>query len=145
MVWISVGNRDSNALAELQDLRIAMGPPASGSREVALQLLEQARLDMRDTTLSELNGEEAVGAMRQNRIDTLAREDLHPAMRRLATAVAMNVYEAGGLFHRAGDSPSLRRIVFATVPQSRNTPSTACRCWSGCCRCGGRSFFSEFC
>lgn len=188
VVWIFARNRDINALAELQDLRVAMGPPGSGSREIALKLLEQARLDMKDATFSELTGEEAVRAMLQNRIDVVmmvappespvvrnmlnvpgvrlvnlhksaaiternpnlesrllaqgalgnhqppqditvlttfsslvAREDLHPALKRLATAVAMDVHTAGGLFHKAGDFPSLRRIDFPTAPQSRHT------------------------
>lgn len=122
-----------------------MGPPGRRCREVALQLLEQARLVMWDTALAELNGEKPVRAMRQNQIDMVVHEDLHPAMRRLVTAVAMNVYEAGGLFHRAGDSPSLRRIVFATAPRRAIPSSTACRYWSGCYRCGGCSFLSESC
>ena len=188
VVWIFSRNRDINALAELQDLRVAMGPPGSGSREIALKLLEQARFDTRNATFSELSGEEAVRAMRQNQIDVVmmvappeslivrnmlnvpgvrlvslhksaaiternpnlesrllaegalgnhqppqditvlttssslvAREDLHPALKRLATAVAIDVHTAGGLFHRAGDFPSLRRIDFPIAPQSRNT------------------------
>lgn len=49
----------------------------------------------------------------------VAREDLHPALKRLAIAVAMDVHAGGGLFHRAGDFPSLRRIDFPTAPQAR--------------------------
>jgi TRAP-type uncharacterized transport system substrate-binding protein len=51
----------------------------------------------------------------------VAREDLHPALKRLAIAVAMDVHAGGGPFHRAGDFPSLRRIDFPTAPEARPT------------------------
>jgi hypothetical protein len=49
----------------------------------------------------------------------VARENLHPALKRLAIAVAVEVHTGSGLFHRAGDFPSLRRIDFPTAPQAR--------------------------
>jgi uncharacterized protein len=51
----------------------------------------------------------------------VARQGLHPALKRLATAVTMEVNNTGGLFHRAGDFPSLRRIDFPTAPHTRHT------------------------
>jgi TRAP-type uncharacterized transport system substrate-binding protein len=51
----------------------------------------------------------------------VARQDLHPALKRLAISVAMEVHTDGGLFHRAGDFPSLRRIDFPTAPNTRFT------------------------
>jgi uncharacterized protein len=51
----------------------------------------------------------------------VARQDLHPALKRLAIAVTMEVNNSGGLFHRAGDFPSLRRIDFPTAPYTRYT------------------------
>ena len=51
----------------------------------------------------------------------VAREGLHPALQRLVLAVAVEVHAGGGLFHRAGDFPSLRRIDFPTSPQARET------------------------
>lgn len=50
----------------------------------------------------------------------VARENLHPALKRMALAVAMEVHTGGGMFHRAGDFPSLRRIDFPTAPQARD-------------------------
>lgn len=50
----------------------------------------------------------------------VARDELHPALKRLATAVAMQSHGGGGLFHRAGEFPSLRQIDFPTAPQSRD-------------------------
>ena len=51
----------------------------------------------------------------------VARETLHPALKKLAIAVAMEASNNGGLFHRAGDFPSLRRIDFPTAPMARAT------------------------
>ncbi len=187
-VWIFTRNREIDSLNQLQGLRVAVGPEGSGSRKVALKLLEQARIEMKDLTLSKLTGSAAVQAMRQNQMDVVlmvaspesfavqnmlrlpgiqlanlrksaaiternpylesrllaqgtldtrlpprditllttsasqvAREGLHPALKRLAIAVAMDVHTGGGLFNRAGDFPSLRRIDFPTAPQARDT------------------------
>ncbi len=51
----------------------------------------------------------------------VAREGLHPALKRLAISVAMEVNNKGSLFHRAGDFPSLRRVDFPTAPTARST------------------------
>lgn len=187
-VWIFTRNREIDSLTQLQGLRVAIGPEGSGSRKVALKLLEQARLDTKDLVLSPLTGSTAAQAMRQNQLDVVlmvaatdsfavqnmlslpgiqlvnlrksaaiternpylesrllaqgtldtrlpprdftllttsaslvAREDLHPALKRLAIAVAMETHSGGGLFHRAGDFPSLRRVDFPTAPQARAT------------------------
>ena len=42
----------------------------------------------------------------------VARQDLDPSLKRIATAVAMEVHTQAGAFHRAGDFPSLRRSDF---------------------------------
>jgi uncharacterized protein len=57
----------------------------------------------------------------------VARENLHPALKRLAIAAAMDVNTTGGLFHRAGDFPSLRRIDFPTAPLARATLTNGLR------------------
>lgn len=187
-VWIFTRNREIDSLAQLQGMRFAVGPEGSGSRKVALNLLEQARIENRDLALSPLMGNASVQALRQNLVDAVlmvapsesfavqnmlslpgiqlanlrksaaiternaymeprllaqgtldtklpprdmtllttstslvAREDLHPALKRLALAVAMEVDVGGGLFHRAGDFPSLHRVDFPTAPQARDT------------------------
>jgi TRAP transporter TAXI family solute receptor len=187
-VWVFTRGREIDSLNQLQGLRVAIGPEGSGTRKVALKLLEQARIDARDLTLSPLTSSPAVQALRQNAVDVVfivaapesfvvqnmlilpgihlanirksaaiternpylesrllaqgtldaripprditlltttaslvAREGLHPALKRLAIAVAMDVHAGGGLFHRAGDFPSLRRIDFPTAPQARET------------------------
>ena len=51
----------------------------------------------------------------------VAREGLHPALQRLAVAVAMDVNNKSGLFHRAGDFLSLRRVDFPTASMARHT------------------------
>lgn len=51
----------------------------------------------------------------------VAREELHPALKRLAIAGSAELHTAAGLFHRAGEFPSLRRLDFPSAPQSRPT------------------------
>ena len=51
----------------------------------------------------------------------VARQGLHPALKRLAVAVAMQAHSGGGLLYRAGEFPSLRQIDFPTAPQARAT------------------------
>jgi hypothetical protein len=49
----------------------------------------------------------------------LAREGLHPALKRAVTAVALEVHGEGGPFHRAGEYPTLRASDFPSAPESR--------------------------
>ncbi|MGB4118259.1 MAG: TAXI family TRAP transporter solute-binding subunit [Polaromonas sp.] len=187
-VWLFSINRSITSINQLQGLRVAVGPERSGSRKVALKLFEQAKIDLKDITLSKQTGTDAVRALQQGMVDVVffvasresstvqsllkipgiqlaslaktaaivernpyleasllpqstldvrvpsrdtamltmstslvARQGLHPALKRLATAVTMEVHHAGGLFHRAGDFPSLRRIDFPTAPHTRYT------------------------
>lgn len=82
--------------------------PYLESRLLAMGTLD-TRLPPRDSTLLTTS------------TSLVARDGLHPALQRLAIAVAMEVHAAGGLFHRAGDFPSLRRVDFPTSPQTRDT------------------------
>ena len=66
-----------------------------------------ARIPSRDTTMLTML------------TSLVARESLHPALKRLAIAAIADTNNKGGLFHRAGDFPSLRRIDFPTAPMSR--------------------------
>lgn len=185
-VWLFSRQHDIESLSQLQGLRVAIGPQGSGSRNVALKLLDQARISTGDIKLSDLTANAAVNSLRQGTVDVvllvagadshvvqnmlsvpgiklanlsksaaiternpylesrllphgsldtnmppqdiallttsaslLAREDLHPALKRLSIAVAAEVHAGSGIFHRAGDFPSLRRIDFPTSPQTR--------------------------
>ena len=69
----------------------------------------QARIPARDTTMLTMSA------------SLVAREALHPALKSLAVAVAMEANSKGGVFHRAGDFPSLRKIDFPTAPTARAT------------------------
>ena len=70
-VWIFTRNREIESLTELQGLRVAIGPEGSGSSKVALKLLEQARMDTKDLTLSKVMGVAAIQALRQNQVDVV--------------------------------------------------------------------------
>lgn len=49
----------------------------------------------------------------------LASETLDPALKRLATAVAMRVHGGQGSFHRAGEYPLLQNSDFPAAPEAR--------------------------
>ena len=51
----------------------------------------------------------------------LARADLHPALQRLATQVAVDVHSGAGVFHGAGTFPTLKRIEFPASDEARQT------------------------
>lgn len=53
----------------------------------------------------------------------VARQDLDPSLKRIATAVAMEVHTQAGAFHRSGDFPSLRRSDFPSAPEARGVMS----------------------
>jgi uncharacterized protein len=189
-VWIFSRFKDVDSLLQLQGMRVSIGQVGSGSRMVAIKLLEQVRLEPKDIMLSETTGQSAVNALTVGTIDaaifvaspnapvaaamlaapgvhlvTLKRsaalieripyleprlvaqgmltssglkptqdavmlttiasvvvsEDLHPALKRLTTAVARQVHHDAGLFHKAGDFPNLKRIDFPSAPDSRAT------------------------
>ena len=184
--WLFTNNRTITSLAQLNGLRIAVGPDGGGSRKVALRLLDQAQIDLKSVTLSSQIGQAAVDALTTGLVDAVffvalpesdtlkrllalpktqlaslgksaaiaernpyleprlltqgafgnglplrdttiltataslvAREGLHPALKRMALAVSTEVHTGGGLFHKAGDFPSLRRIDFPSAAQAR--------------------------
>jgi len=51
----------------------------------------------------------------------VARADLEPALQRLATHIAQQVHAGGGLFHRPGTFPSLKRVDFPASVEARRT------------------------
>jgi hypothetical protein len=51
----------------------------------------------------------------------VARNDLDPALQRLTTQIAREVHGGGGVFHRVGTYPSLRRLDYPASNQARNT------------------------
>lgn len=50
----------------------------------------------------------------------IARQDLHPALKRLATLMALQVHAGPGPFHRAGDFPTLRHGDFPSAAEARD-------------------------
>lgn len=186
--WLFVRDRSITSLAQLKGLRLSIGSEGSGSRNVALKLLEQAQINLKDVTLSADSGVNAAKALEQGLIDAVffvapadsgtlkamleiqtaylvslskssaiagrnpyleprllpagalgaglplrdttlltstaslvAREELHPALKRLAIAVGLEIHTAPGLFHRGEEFPSLRRLDFPSAPQARST------------------------
>jgi uncharacterized protein len=70
-VWVFTRLKDLDSLHRLQGTRVAIGQLGSGSRAVALRMLEQVRLEPKDLVVSETVGLEAVAALREGRIDAM--------------------------------------------------------------------------
>jgi uncharacterized protein len=202
--WLFTRNRAITSLSQLKGLRLAVGRAGGGSRRVALKLLEQARIDPKDLTLSAESGSQSAKALEQGLVDAVffvapndsttlksflalpsaqlaslskssaivgrnpyleprllaqgalggglpqrdttlltataslvAREELHPALKRLAAAVSVEVHTTSGLFHRAGEFPSLRRLDFPSAPQARNALAQGLPFHCASCRTSG--------
>ncbi len=189
-LWIFSRHAWLDSLQQMQGQRVSLGPAGSGTRKLALQLLDQVRLGPGQVVDEPLSGMEAAEALKAGAIDTMflvstpeapvvrtllrapgvylvqlkrsaalterlpflqprllpqgaldadgvlpardlalltttaslvARADLHPALQRLATRIAQKVHSGGGLFHRAGAFPSLKRVDFAASADARRT------------------------
>ncbi len=71
-VWVFYrGRDDSDRLANLRGLRIAIGPPGSGTRRLASQLLEANGALAAPTRLVDLGGAYAAQALMQGKIDAM--------------------------------------------------------------------------
>jgi uncharacterized protein len=70
-VWVFSRFKDVDSLLRLQGTRVAISKPGSGSRAVAIRMLEQVRLEPRDLMLSESIDMEMVAALREGRIDAM--------------------------------------------------------------------------
>jgi uncharacterized protein len=70
-VWVFSRFKDVDSLLRLQGTRVAIGQTGSGSRAVAVRMLEQVRLEPKDLMLSESVGMEMANALREGRIDAM--------------------------------------------------------------------------
>ncbi len=68
-VWIFTRMQELDSLSQLQGLRVSIGPVGSGSRKVALKLLESANLGEKDLQLVDTFGMGAVRALVDNKLD----------------------------------------------------------------------------
>ena len=103
--WLFTRQRPITALAQLKGLRIAIGPVGSGSRRVALKLLEQAQIGAQDVTLSAETGRlgdrrHSGGRTNSKRIDSTC----HPGrfVRRPEGLAAETVRNPANALHAAG-------------------------------------------
>ena len=51
----------------------------------------------------------------------VSREELHPALKRLAAAISTEIHTNANVFRQAGEFPSLKRLDFPSSPQARTT------------------------
>lgn len=68
-IWVFSRFRDVDSLLRLQGQRVSIGQEGSGSRDVALRLLNQVRLEAKDLVQSEIAGVETVDALRSGKLD----------------------------------------------------------------------------
>jgi uncharacterized protein len=68
-VWIFARNKEIDSLLQLQGTRVSIGQVGSGSRLVAIKLLEQVKLEPKDLIESENTGLSAVKALSNGSID----------------------------------------------------------------------------
>ncbi|MBC5766491.1 TAXI family TRAP transporter solute-binding subunit [Ramlibacter albus] len=189
-VWIFARTGGIDSLQQLQGQRVSLGPKGSGTRQLALLLLQQVRLTPRDIVDTDVSNMAAVEAFRAGTLDAaimvgspgspvvramlqtpgvqivqlsrtaallerlpylqvrllpagsldpaarlpardlsllvttaslVARADLAAPLQRLAAAAALEAHGGSGLFHRAGEFPSLRRVEFPASIEARHT------------------------
>jgi uncharacterized protein len=70
-IWVFSRNKDLDSLFQLQGKRVAIGQLNSGSRAVALRMLEQMRIEPKTLELSESLGTVAADALIEGKIDAL--------------------------------------------------------------------------
>ncbi len=68
-VWIFSRVKGIDSLQQLQGMRVSIGQAGSGSRIIALKLLEQVRLEPKDLVVSETTGMNSVKALTNGSID----------------------------------------------------------------------------
>jgi uncharacterized protein len=189
-VWVFSRIASLDSLAQLQGLRVSIGAQGSGSRVMALQLLAQVRLGLKDLVISEASGSAAAKALEEGKLDvaifvaapqapivkTMLRipgvhlaqlkhttalterlpylgprlvaqgmldnaafqpprdmmllttmasvvvgENLHPAIKRLTTAAAIEIHNGATVLGRAGEFPVLKQADFPSAPEARQT------------------------
>lgn len=68
-IWIFARRKEIDSLLQLQGMRVSIGQQGSGSRLIALKLLEQVRLEPKDLIVSETTGMSAVKALASGEIE----------------------------------------------------------------------------
>lgn len=127
--------RDALVRGDVQAVFMVAAPGAPGIGALLTTPGVQLAVLRRATAISDRNNylesrllpEDALG-LRQPPVDTallttpthlLVRHDLDPALKRVATAVAIEVHRGAGPFHREGEYPTLRHSDFPTAPEAR--------------------------
>jgi TRAP transporter TAXI family solute receptor len=71
-LWVFYrGERELDRLTRMKGSRIAIGAEGSGTRKLALQMLEANGLDAQNTRLSDLGGLQAVAALQDGKVDAV--------------------------------------------------------------------------
>jgi uncharacterized protein len=135
-VWIFSRIKDVDSLLQLQGMRVSIGQVGSGSRLVAIKLLEQVRLEPKDLVVSETTGLGAVKALTGGTIDAaifvasasapivaamLAAPDVHlVTLKRSAALIERIAYleprlVAQGMLTANGKQPEQDSVMLTTI------------------------------
>ena len=108
------GRGDVDHLSELKGRKIAIGPDGSGTNTLSLKLLKENRMTAADVTLLEIDGDDAVDAFKQKKIDAifttseLIRTETMRELMSLPGVHLMNFLQADGYLRHL---PYLSRLV----------------------------------
>ena len=96
------GRADIDHLTELKGKKIAIGPEGSGTNTLSLKLLKENGMTATDVTLLEIDGDDAIEAFRQKKVDAifttseLTRTQTMRELMRLPGVNLMNFLQADG-------------------------------------------------
>ncbi len=108
------GRGDIDHLSELRGMRVAIGPEGSGTNTLSLKLLKENGMTTADVKLLEIDGDDAVDAFKQKKIDAifttseLTRTQTMRELMRLPGVHLMNFMQADGYLRHL---PYLSRLV----------------------------------
>jgi TRAP transporter TAXI family solute receptor len=108
------GRGDIDHLTELKGKKIAIGPEGSGNNTLSLKLLKENGMTATDATLLEIDGDDAIDAFRQKKVDAifttseLTRTQTMRELMRLPNVHLMNFLQADGYLRHL---PYLSRLT----------------------------------
>jgi uncharacterized protein len=135
-IWVFSRYKDVESLLRLQGTKVSIGQPGSGSRVVAMRMLQQVRLELKDFQVSELAGRDAVKALKEGSLDAaifvaapnapvvqelLIAPGIHLALLKRSAALNERMpyldarFVAAGSLHAQRTQPTRDSILLSTV------------------------------
>ncbi len=126
-LWVFYrGERELDRLTQLKGRRIAVGPEGSGTRKLALQLLEANGVDVKSATLLPIGGLSAVDALQGSKVDAvfLVGSERSAAVWSLLYAEGVRLMSLSHAEAYARLFPHLARLTLpqGSIDMTRNLP-----------------------